>query len=195
MNKILLSVIYCALLGGLAFSPAMASNSWFSSLYVGQYSDNAFNEIIRFQTELEESHVYVLSVGKELGRLKDRVGMEVEGQFGQHNGGQNHGEINGAFTLRWLPFPWDRYLDTSFAFGNGLSYAFKEPQLEIIENEDNESSQWLYYFLVELAFQVPKQHRWDVFVRIHHRSSVFTLINNVDAGSNFLGLGLRYRFN
>ena len=195
MKKIILLLMIYLVMGGVFSFSAAASQKWFTSIYVGQYSDNALNEIIRFQTELEDSYIYVLSVGKELGRLKDYVSMEVEGQLGKHSGGQSHGELNGSFTLRWLPFPWDKYLDTSFAFGNGLSYAFEEPELEIIENEENETSQWLYYILVELAFQVPKQNHWDVFVRIHHRSSVFTLINNVDAGSNFLGLGLRYRFN
>ena len=99
------------------------------------------------------------------------------------------------FTLRWLPFPWDRYLDTSFAFGNGFSFATADPELEIIDYDKNETSQWLYYILVELAFQVPRQLQWDLFVRIHHRSSVFGLIKNVHAGSNFVGLGLRYHFN
>jgi hypothetical protein len=178
----------------LISSPVLADNQWFSSLYVGQYSNTALNEIIRLNTDFERSNVYVLSLGKELGVYKDVIGYEVEGQVAYHSGEQTHAEVNAAFTLRWLPFPWDRYLDTSFAFGNGLSYATSEPELEIREGDEHETNQLLYYILVELAFKVPKYDAWDVFVRIHHRSSVFGLIDGISTGSNFVGLGLRYRF-
>ena len=63
-------------------------------------------------------------------------------------------ELNCAFTLRWLPFFWDKYLDTSFAFGNGLSYATSDPELEIREGDENKTNQLLYYVLVELAFSL-----------------------------------------
>lgn len=169
-------------------------DKWFLSYYTGQYSDTAFNEIIRFNTEFESSYVHVLSMGKELGVYKDIMQYELEAQVSKHTGDQDHEEINGVFTLRWLPFWWDDSLNTSVAFGNGFSYATEDPPLEIRDSDDNESSKWLYYFLVEMAFEVPKSTHWDLFVRVHHRSSVFGAINNVIAGSNFVGLGLRYRF-
>lgn len=169
-------------------------DKWFVSYYIGQYSDTAFNEIIRLNTELESSYVNVLSVGRELGVYKDKIQYELEAQVSKHTGDQDHEEINGAFTLRWLPFWWDDYLDTSFAFGNGFSFATEDPPLEIRDSDDDETSKWLYYFLVETAFVVPKSTNWEMFIRIHHRSSVFGAINNVMAGSNFVGLGLRYRF-
>jgi hypothetical protein len=174
--------------------PVFADNQWFTSFYTGQYSNTALNEIIRLNTDFERSHVYVLSLGKELGVYKDVIGYEVEGQVAWHSGKQTHGEVNAAFTLRWLPFLWDRYLDTSFAFGNGLSYATSEPELEIREGDELETNQLLYYILVELAFAVPQYESWDIFVRIHHRSSVFGVIDGISTGSNFVGLGLRYRF-
>jgi hypothetical protein len=103
--------------------------------------------------------------------------------------------FNGTVSLRWLPFPWDRHLDTSFAFGNGLSYATEEPPLEIMDSDDNKSSQWLYYLFLEFAFAHPDHRHWDLFIRVHHRSGVFGLFHDVDSGSNFIGPGLRYRFN
>lgn len=186
------------LLTGLISGPADAgertNDQWFVSYYFGQYSDTAFNEIIRFNTEFESSYVHVASVGKALGVYRDSIQYELEAQVSKHTGDQDHEEINGVFTLRWLPFIWDDFLDTSFAFGNGFSYATEDPPLEIRDSDDDETSKWLYYFLVEMAFAVPKSTNWDLFIRIHHRSSVFGAINNVVAGSNFVGLGLRYRF-
>jgi hypothetical protein len=124
----------------------------------------------------------------------DLIGYELEGQVAQHWGKQDHEEFNFAFTLRWLPFLWDKYLDTSFAFGNGLSIATAEPELEIREGDEHRTNPILYYILVELAFALPQQPQWNLFVRIHHRSSVFGLIENITTGSNFVGLGLRYKF-
>jgi hypothetical protein len=133
-------------------------------------------------------------LGKEIARYRDRISYELEGQIAVHNGRQSHEEINGAVTLRWLPFPWDRYLDTSFAFGNGLSYATAEPPLEILDSDEKKSSQWLYYLFVEIAFAHPDHRQWDFFIRTHHRSGVFGLFHDVNSGSNFIGPGIRYRF-
>lgn len=179
---------------GLFCHPSAAGDRWFVSLYTGQYSDTALNEIVRFNTQFENSYVHVLSLGKELGVFKDKIGMEVEGQVGLHSGIQSHSEFNLSYSLRWLPFYWDRYLDTSFAFGNGVSYASSDPELEIIESDDDKTNQWLYYILVEMAFVVPNYEQCDFFVRIHHRSSVFGAIDGIVAGSNFVGAGVRYRF-
>ena len=174
--------------------PSHATGKWFASVYAGQYSNTALNEIIRLNTDFERSQVYVLSLGKELGIYKDVLGYEIEGQVAWHSGMQHHEEVNCAFTLRWLPFFWDKYLDTSFAFGNGLSFATADPELEIREGDENKTNALLWYILVETAFSLPQQPQWSLFVRIHHRSSVFGLIDNITTGSNFVGLGLRYKF-
>jgi hypothetical protein len=177
-------------------SPSQAHEGhWFASIYQGEYSHNPLNQIIWGKTEFEDSYIAVASVGKEVGRLKDYLALEMEGQLATHNGMQDNEELNGVFTLRWLPFPWDKYLDTSFAFGNGISYATADPEVEILDNSEHKTNQWLYYILVEWAFQVPKLSHWDLFVRLHHRSSVFGAIAGPHAGSNFVGLGLRYRWN
>ncbi len=178
----------------LPIPEAHAQREHFISLYAGRFSNNALNEVIRFETEFENSYVFVLSGGKEIGRYKDLIGLELEGQLGVHSGDQSHAEINGAFTIRWLKFPWDRYLDTSFAFGNGLSYAFRKPPLEKRESDDGDTSKVLYYILVEWAFALPQEPQWEFFLRAHHRSSVFGLIDGLFAASNFGGVGIRYRF-
>ena len=186
-------MIVCSVVGQF-YGTAAADSPWFVSLYTGQYSNTALNEIIRFNTQFESANVFVASLGKELGVYHDKIGIEWEGQVAWHSGKQSHGEINASYTLRWLPFFWDRYLDTSFAFGNGISYATSDPELEIRESDDLETHQWLYYILVEMAFVVPRYEQWDLFVRIHHRSSVFGAIGGITTGSNFVGMGLRYRF-
>ena len=182
------------LAGNILAAGADEKRDKYVSLYAGQFSNTALNEIVRFGVDLENTYVYVFSLGKEMGRWDDKLALELEGQVGAYSGGQSHMETNGAFVLRWLLFPWDRWLDTSFAFGNGLSWASKDPPLEIREGNEHRTSQFLYYILVEMAFAVPQHQDWDVFVRIHHRSSVFGLIDGLYTASNFLGLGVRYHF-
>jgi len=188
-------VFWIGLTAGIGFIPnghIHAGEKWFAGVYGGRFSDNALLDILRFQTNIKDSSIYVLSIGKELGRYENKIAYEVEGQFGVHRGLQSHEEINAAFALRWLPMPWDRYLDTSIAIGNGLSYATAEPPLEKMEQKDNKASQWLYYIYAEMAFEPYNDAQWDLFVRVHHRSGIFGLINGIDSGSNFIGIGVRF---
>jgi hypothetical protein len=173
-----------------------ADDGYFLSLYGGQASDTQFNAIIRGMVEYKDYYLIAGTLSKELMVYKDRVGIEVEGQVVKHIEGQEHWEFNPVLTLRWLPFPWDNKIDTSFAWGNGLSYATEEPRFEIEESSrTDETSQWLYYFMMEMAFVLPEVSNWSIFSRIHHRSSVFGIIDGLFTGSNFVTFGVRYYFN
>lgn len=117
----------------------------------------------------------------------------------QNSGYHTHEEYNALLILRWLKFPWNRYLVTSFAFGDGLSYATKEPPIEMDQHNknhgiENETSQLLNYMLFELAFALPQYQKFNVIFRIHHRSGIFGLFNGVSGGSNFVGAGMKYNF-
>lgn len=171
-----------------------ASKPWFTSLYWGQFSNTALIDNLQFNHDFDSSRIYVVSVGKEVWRYKERIAFEVEGQVGHHTGKQDNREINLALTLRYLPFYWDSIVDTSFAFGNGLSYATQRPALEEEAAGEEHTSQVLYYILVEWAFSLANHPRWDLFWRIHHRSGVYSRLAGEDAVSNFVGVGLRYRF-
>jgi hypothetical protein len=172
-----------------------AEDGYFLSLYGGQVSDTQFNAIIRGIVDFKDYYLVAGALGKELMVWKDRIGIEVEGQIVKHINGSEHWEFNPLLTLRWLHFPWDQTLDTSFAWGNGLSYATEDPEFEVEESSHgNKTSQVLYYFMVEWVFAFPDVPQWRVFSRIHHRSSVFGLIDGIMAGSNYVTLGLRYAF-
>ena len=183
------------LLAILIVERSEADDGYFLSLYGGQVSDTQFNAIVRGILDYRDYYLVALALGKEITVYKDKVGIEIEGQVVKHIHGSEHWELNPLLTLRWLPFPWDDKLDTSFAWGNGLSYATEEPEFEIKESSHGErTSQVLYYFMTEWVFTPPKIPQWSVFSRIHHRSSVFGLIDGVMAGSNYVTFGVRYHF-
>ena len=174
---------------------SVADDGYFISLYGGQVSDTPFHAIIRGNVDYKDYYLIALSFGKELFVYKDSIGVEMEGQVVKHINGTEHWEANPVLTLRWLPFPWDDKVDTSFAWGNGISFASEKPEFEMEESsKDDRTSQVLYYFMVEIEFEFQKIENWGVFSRIHHRSSVFGLIDGLQTGSNYLTIGVRYRF-
>jgi hypothetical protein len=173
-----------------------ADDGYFLSLYGGQVSDTQFNAIVRGILDYQDYYLVACALGKELAVYKDKVGIEMEGQIVKHINGKEHWEFNPVLTLRWLPFPWDDKVETSFAWGNGLSFASQTPEFEVEDSSHNdETSQVLYYLMVEIDFAVPNVSKWRVFSRIHHRSSVFGIIDGVMAGSNYVTFGVRYHFN
>ncbi|MCK5614995.1 hypothetical protein KAR91_74725 [Candidatus Pacearchaeota archaeon] len=173
-----------------------ADDGYFLSLYGGRVSHTPFNAIVRGILNFKDYYLVAGALGKELAVYKDKVGIEMEGQIVKHIEGKEHWEFNSVLTLRWLPFPWDKKVDTSFAWGNGFSYATDKPEFEVEDSShNNETSQVLYYFMAEMDFALPDVSKWHVFSRIHHRSSVFGLIDGIMAGSNYVTFGVRYHFN
>jgi hypothetical protein len=168
------------------------------SVYLGVYSPNRFIELIGLRQEtLRTDHASGLgavALAREFGRTGESLRWELEVQFVQHWGRQRHQEVNGVLVARWLRFPWDHYVDTSLAFGQGLSYASRVPKLEPRADPDEaESARLLNYLLMELELGPPRSP-WRGFVRVHHRSGAFGLFGGVRGGSNFVALGARYRF-
>lgn len=93
---------------------------------------------------------------------------------------------------RWSEFPWNTYLMTSFAIGEGISYATSIPSLEG-KSSDN-TKRMLNYMLLEATFSLPSKPRWQLVLRLHHRSGAYGLYHAGNTGSNNVGLGLRYLF-
>lgn len=176
----------------LAASEAAPNHEWHVGVYGGKVTDNTMQQIIEGDVNFVDSKFLVVVLGKNLTTYKDLIGVEAEGQMAKHWGMQDHYEFNGVVFLRWLPFPWDKYLDTSFAVGEGFSYATKKPEVEIMN--DGKTAKFLNYLGFELDFAVPGAPNYSFFTRLHHRSGIFGLIDGVHGGSNALGAGFKYSF-
>lgn len=170
---------------------ALADDSWMVSLYGGRACYDSLENILS-DREYVDSYIAALAVGKGLTDYKHYLRLEGEGQIVKHWGEQDLFEFNALLGVRWLPFPWDRYLDTSFAVGGGLSYATDEPEIEVEKND--RTARLLGYLMFELAVTVPQQPQWTLFARVHHRSGAYGLFDGVSGGSNVVGAGLRYAF-
>lgn len=177
----------------MALAPARAvaaENDWFVTLLGGQYSGSRLLEIPA-GFDLQHSHTVGLSVGKQFAEWGQHMRWEGELQVLKHLGEQDHVEFVGSINLRWVTFPWNRYIESTFAFGGGLSMATEVPELERRDPSNSDAAALLHYVLVEATFALPGS-RWSLVTRIHHRSGVWGLFSH--SGSNVLAAGLRYRF-
>jgi len=176
--------------------PEAKKYDWAFTGYVAWLSGDQLGDMLLFQAELSNNKVWVAALTKRLMTFYKDVDWEVEGQIAKHGGGDAsmyHWEINALTSVRWNRFIWDKYVDTSFATGLGLSYATEEPVFEIEEHGD--TSKLLAYILVELALSPPKYPQWAAVMRIHHRSSAYGTFNDeIQGASNDLGFGIKYRF-
>lgn len=111
-------------------------------------------------------------------------------------------QYNAGVKFIWKKFPWSKYVRTKVYVLEGFSYVDKIPYLEK-QNLDFEGKPHSY-FLNYLEFGVGVNLR-DVTriepledfyggVGISHRSGVFSLINNVRGGSNYITFYIEKEF-
>jgi hypothetical protein len=167
---------------------------WALTVYAGVGTDGGIGDISGLHPEFNDAYMLDVACSRELIRWwQDRVALEVEGQVAQHFNKQDHFECNLLLALRWLRFPWNHVVRTSFAVGEGVSYASSVPEISR-ERSPDKTSKWLNYMMYELELAPPQQKHWSFVARIHHRSGVRGLYNGVKRGSNIIGAGVKYRF-
>ena len=165
---------------------------WFLSIYSGPYTDENLAQMAIFNADYSDSkYIVVGALAREIYRYGQWVSFELEGQVGKHFGSEDHQwQFNGLILGRWHPFPWDKYVDTSFAFGGGLSYDSEVSQIEL--DRDSNAQRLLGYLAFEFTFGLPQYPRWDLMVRVHHRSGAKGIIG--ESVSNYLCAGLKFAF-
>jgi hypothetical protein len=146
-----------------------------------------------YAPEFDTSYYFLaLAVSRKIYSFSKHLDLELEGQGVKHFGEQHHGEFNGLFAFRWLTFPWNKYIDTTIAIGDGLSYATRTPKIE--EEIHKKTSLLLNYLMLEMTFALPETPQWNLVVRLHHRSGIFGFFDGIEGASNALGIGLKYKF-
>ncbi len=200
-RKILRVFLFCIiqLLCFCFCSSAYAGDDWYIALRGGVSSPDRFIDFFKLQARFEAENIVVLDVGRRLLRWKD-LSLAVEGQLGHHWGVQKYQEANVAVIGRVYIFPECLPVLTSLAIGSGLSYTSTIPIIETDEQKNKnygavETSRLLHYLMAEAAFGVTRKANVETFVRIHHRSGIFGIINDIThGGSNFLTGGFRVYF-
>jgi len=171
------------------------SPGWAATLYGARVSSETGWEDILLNP-LEAQYVDAFLVAGALSRpyaafREGALQLEAEGQAVYNFGDQHHWEFNIVpVVMRWRQFPWSHRVNTSAAFGLGLSYATETPEVEV--EIEGKSEQLLMYWVLE-ATAGPLLAPWAVTLRLHHRSVAWGLMGE-EGGMNAVGLGIRYSF-
>ena len=164
---------------------------WSITSYVAVSAQNSLGDVLSFQATFpDDTYIGVVALSREIWRYKQWLSFDLEGQVGKFFGEEHQWQFTGLIDGRWHKFPWNKYVTTSFAFGYGLSYNTDVSEVE--RRDDEDATRLLNYLLFELALGLPKYPRWDLVVRVHHRSEAYGLIGH--AGSNYVGAGLKFSF-
>ncbi len=161
------------------------------TLLAAQVSNGNMEETTFRRTGLLDSYFVAAGIGTSLHEHGTLARWEVEGQAVKHFGFQHQWEATGALALRWQALPWDRWVDTSVAVGDGLSWGGRTSRIEETRHEKTE--RLLNYLFFEVTLAPPGGSPWSLVLRQHHRSGVFGVYGGVRGGSDFLAVGLRRR--
>ena len=138
---------------------------WFLTVYGGAHAQDDINDVFTFQAKFEDNaYVAVAALAREFWHYQDYLSFEVEGQIGKHFNKDTQWEFVGVLIGRWHYFPWNKYVDTSFAVGDGFSYYTKISEVETEDDEDAQRT--LNYLLFELTLGLPQYPRWDLVFRV-----------------------------
>jgi hypothetical protein len=179
---------------------------WAFTYYYGITGTDALVQIAKGQFHRWPEHImtfelaYTLSEENTVRRFfYPIVGVvQLAGNVAIRNGTQENTiyEIDPYIAFRWANFPWNQYLTTSLAVGEGISYATSYPSVERHGNKfkQYDNKRLLNYLMLEASFASPRYPRLQFVARIHHRSGAFGLYHAGNSGSNVIGLGIRYLF-
>ena len=199
------SLFLLALIMSVTLNHALAAEEtpeykWAVTVYGGQFINNNLLDFGSYFTHPEWRNVdlFSLAISRELYNFRKYASLEIEGEIGKyisHRSGpfwaSEPVEFDGALDLRWCYFPWNKYVRTSFAIGNGLSYVTERLVFE--EYTPGGSRRLLDYVMCELSVGIPRFPNWDIVARLHHRSGIFGLFpGDNKEGSNFICFGIRY---
>lgn len=176
---------------------------WSALLYVGRTGKEPLGRVVRGEfTSVNETLytgelAYTLARSNIVRRFFSPVVDEVQlaGNFTVRDGKYNKGKIyefDPYIIFRWSNFPWNDYLYTTLGAAEGVSYTSRIPWVEKRYNHD--CARFLNYLMFELTFALPNNPRWQLVIRIHHRSGGYGLYGAGNTGSNTAGLGIRYYF-
>jgi hypothetical protein len=192
VRKMILPALVTALIVSVV-QKAEAREDWGITLFGAvQATGDMGNSMVAPDFEKEYSFA-ALGLSRKVYSLTTYIDLEVEGLVLKHMGKQYHEEFDLLLVARWLTFPWNRYIETTFAVGNGLSYSTEKATLEE-RLYGEKTSNLVNGMMFEWTFDVPSYQGWSLVWRFHHRSGVYGLYDGVRGAANAMGIGLKYRF-
>jgi hypothetical protein len=145
-------------------------------------------------------NIYTFTATRRLGELKWEIGgytftpqleVPLTLEIVDENSRAPFLDFNASFAVRWIDFPWNKYVKTTFAMGVGLSYSEKIYLMDIERHPDEDRSNLKINWPIQWTFALPEYPEHQLMVFIAHQSGghIFD-----DGGVNSLGIGYRRDF-
>lgn len=170
------------------------------TFYRGQFTGTTLgNILLQADTDYKPSYILTGAVSSSAPLEFFGLATEWEGQVVKHSGSQKHLEFNAVLMARIgnsLDFSG---LPISFAVGEGLSLASRNPDLENprsfygVDGESEYSRNFLNYLVFEVELGLPLDaYEPRAFIRLHHRSGIYGTFCPRTCGSNYIAYGVKF---
>lgn len=170
-------------------------SEWRMGVYAGKYYNTEPAGFVTGRGDFLEQYLVAWTANKPVWQADSLpMGLEIDAMLGWQGGVSTLSEVAIAPALRWSGFPWNKVLQTHVRLAPlGVSYTSKVSPLEV--GPDGRGSRVLNWLFIEAAFALPAERSKEVFVRLHHRCTIYDLLNNFGAnGEDFFAVGFRHRF-
>jgi hypothetical protein len=166
--------------------------NWWATAFGGMVARSELSSILfRASPGLRQTYIAGLAIGREFGAVSDALRLEWEGGVAAAFGREDYLDFRWQVGARWIRFPWNQSVFTTFAVLTGPSII---TSISRYEDEYGNGGHFKNGLTLELTLSPPERQDLVVAFRIHHRSSIFGLIPNAGTPSDFLTIGLKQRF-
>lgn len=182
------------------------NRQWSVLLYGGITATQDLHDLVRFNFDSAGESVYSAELAYALSQdnpiskffhpLLDQI--QFAGNIAERFDDEANypvTELDAYLMVRRTNRLWARYLYTTMAVGEGVSYATSIPYVEQ-SITGKSSTRFLDFMTFEITFALPSKPQYQLVTRIHHRSGCYGLFypKNEHPGSNNIGIGFRYYF-
>lgn len=186
--------------------PGDGKNDWAFEIGVSTITNNNIEDFASPTFSLKRIHgpnggnLYSFTATRLLGHLKWEIGghtftpqleVPLTLEIVDENSRSAFLDYNASFSVRWIDFPWNEYVSTTFAMGVGLSYSSKIYLADIARHPDEERSHLLINFPIQLTLALPEHPRHQLMIFVSHQSGGHIFQTG---GVNSLGVGYRLGF-
>jgi len=205
-----------ALVSAILILPGGASISFIPHQSGGEHRDWAFEIGVAYITEnnIEDflegrsqlgrgpagGEIYVLTASRRLGELEWNIGgntfrPQLELPFTleivDENSRSPFLDYNVSFNVRWIDFPWNDHVSTTFSMGVGLSYSEKVYLMDIQRHPNKDRSHLKFNWPIALTLASPRYPDHQAMIFLLHQSGGKFFDKG---GVNSVGFGLRLGF-
>lgn len=141
--------------------------------------------------------IYTFTASRRLGQLvwnlddntfTPQIELPFTMEVVNENAGSTFLAFAGSFKVRWIDFPWNDYVKTSFAMGLGLNYSGQIYQIDEERHPGDGRSHLKFNWPIQATFALPSHpdDQLTIFIIHHSGGRLFD-----HGGMNALGIGYR----